>query len=58
MTFGMHKWVDVLPSERAALRLGFAFHFCVPASYTPAEIALAVMADIVWVINGVSRAPL
>ena len=33
MTFGMHKWVDVLPSERAALRLGFAFHFCVLASY-------------------------
>lgn len=33
MTFGMHKWVDVLPSERAALRLGFAFHFCVLAGY-------------------------
>lgn len=33
MTFGVHKWVDVLPSERAALRLEFAFHFCVLASY-------------------------
>ena len=136
MTFGVHKWVDVLPSERAALRLEFAFHFCVLASYisqggchaataivalthdprlddltlleavrtpafyigamgsrrtsekrmervrriggldddaldrihapiglkleskTPAEIALAVMADIVRVSNGVSRAHL
>jgi AAA family ATP:ADP antiporter len=27
------KWLNVLPSERAALRLGFAFHFCVLASY-------------------------
>lgn len=33
MTFGVHKWADVLPSERAALRLEFAFHFCVLASY-------------------------
>ncbi|KAA0980435.1 NTP/NDP exchange transporter [Pseudomonas sp. ANT_H12B] len=27
------KWLDVRPSERAALMLGFAFHFCVLASY-------------------------
>ncbi|MGF6487673.1 NTP/NDP exchange transporter [Pseudomonas frederiksbergensis] len=27
------KWVKVLPSERTALLLGFAFHFCVLASY-------------------------
>ncbi|MDF2642050.1 MAG: transporter [Pseudomonas sp.] len=27
------KWVQVEPSERAALLLGFAFHFCVLASY-------------------------
>jgi AAA family ATP:ADP antiporter len=27
------KWVKVLPSERTALMLGFAFHFCVLASY-------------------------
>ena len=27
------KWLNVLPSERAALALGFAFHFCVLASY-------------------------
>jgi AAA family ATP:ADP antiporter len=27
------KWLDVLPSERAAVMLGFAFHFCVLASY-------------------------
>jgi AAA family ATP:ADP antiporter len=27
------KWLDVLPSERTALMLGFAFHFCVLASY-------------------------
>ena len=27
------KWLNVLPSERAALLLGFAFHFCVLASY-------------------------
>ena len=27
------KWLDVLPGERAALGLGFAFHFCVLASY-------------------------
>jgi AAA family ATP:ADP antiporter len=27
------KWLNVLPSERAALTLGFAFHFCVLASY-------------------------
>ena len=27
------KWLNVLPSERAALKLGFAFHFCVLASY-------------------------
>lgn len=29
----VHKWIDVLPAERAALMLGFAFHFCVLASY-------------------------
>lgn len=33
MTFWIRKWVNVLPSERAALRLGFAFHFCVLSSY-------------------------
>ena len=27
------KWVRVLPTERTALMLGFAFHFCVLASY-------------------------
>jgi AAA family ATP:ADP antiporter len=27
------KWLDVVPSERAAAMLGFAFHFCVLASY-------------------------
>jgi len=27
------RWVKVLPGERAALLLGFAFHFCVLASY-------------------------
>ncbi|KQZ91579.1 NTP/NDP exchange transporter [Pseudomonas sp. Root562] len=27
------KWLNVLPAERAALALGFAFHFCVLASY-------------------------
>ncbi|WP_201017588.1 NTP/NDP exchange transporter [Pseudomonas cichorii] len=27
------KWTNVQPSERAALLLGFAFHFCVLASY-------------------------
>lgn len=27
------KWLDVRPSERAALMLGFVFHFCVLASY-------------------------
>ncbi|AWY39632.1 MFS transporter [Pseudomonas putida] len=27
------KWLDVRPSERSALVLGFAFHFCVLASY-------------------------
>ncbi|HCS44883.1 MAG TPA: MFS transporter, partial [Pseudomonas sp.] len=27
------KWLTVLPSERTALMLGFAFHFCVLASY-------------------------
>ncbi|MHC8351481.1 NTP/NDP exchange transporter [Pseudomonas sp. RT4P38] len=27
------KWLNVLPAERAALRLGFVFHFCVLASY-------------------------
>jgi AAA family ATP:ADP antiporter len=27
------KWLNVLPSERTALMLGFAFHFCVLASY-------------------------
>jgi AAA family ATP:ADP antiporter len=27
------KWVKVLPTERTALILGFAFHFCVLASY-------------------------
>ncbi|MFJ2690257.1 NTP/NDP exchange transporter [Pseudomonas sp. NPDC087336] len=27
------KWLNVLPEERAALALGFAFHFCVLASY-------------------------
>lgn len=30
---GRGKWLSVLPSERAALILGFAFHFCVLASY-------------------------
>ena len=30
---GVHKWITVLPAERAALMLGFAFHFCVLASY-------------------------
>ena len=30
---GVEKWLNVLPSERAALMLGFAFHFCVLASY-------------------------
>ncbi|MEJ5057068.1 MULTISPECIES: NTP/NDP exchange transporter [unclassified Pseudomonas] len=29
----MPQWLDVRPSERAALVLGFAFHFCVLASY-------------------------
>ncbi|MHC8305598.1 NTP/NDP exchange transporter [Pseudomonas sp. PB3P13] len=27
------KWLNVLPGERTALMLGFAFHFCVLASY-------------------------
>jgi len=27
------QWLDVRPTERAALLLGFAFHFCVLASY-------------------------
>src|SRR5690349_6625188 len=27
------KWLNVLPAEKAALALGFAFHFCVLASY-------------------------
>ena len=27
------KWANVRPGERAALLLGFAFHFCVLASY-------------------------
>ncbi|NUU36143.1 NTP/NDP exchange transporter [Pseudomonas sp. C2B4] len=27
------QWLDVRPTERAALVLGFAFHFCVLASY-------------------------
>jgi AAA family ATP:ADP antiporter len=27
------KWLDVVPCERAAVMLGFAFHFCVLASY-------------------------
>ncbi|WP_339499014.1 MFS transporter [Pseudomonas silesiensis] len=27
------KWLDVRPAERTALMLGFAFHFCVLASY-------------------------
>lgn len=27
------RWVKVLPTERTALMLGFAFHFCVLASY-------------------------
>lgn len=27
------QWLDVRPSERSALVLGFAFHFCVLASY-------------------------
>ncbi|WP_458368623.1 NTP/NDP exchange transporter [Pseudomonas mandelii] len=27
------KWLDVQPGERTALMLGFAFHFCVLASY-------------------------
>ncbi|HEF4759632.1 TPA: MFS transporter [Pseudomonas putida] len=27
------QWLDVRPSERSALILGFAFHFCVLASY-------------------------
>ena len=29
----VQKWLNVLPSERTALMLGFAFHFCVLASY-------------------------
>ncbi|MBZ9785710.1 MFS transporter [Pseudomonas sp. REP124] len=29
----MPRWLDVRPSERSALILGFAFHFCVLASY-------------------------
>ncbi|VVP81750.1 hypothetical protein PS918_02365 [Pseudomonas fluorescens] len=29
----MPQWLDVRPSERSALWLGFAFHFCVLASY-------------------------
>jgi AAA family ATP:ADP antiporter len=29
----MPQWLDVRPTERAALLLGFAFHFCVLASY-------------------------
>lgn len=29
----MPQWLDVRPSERSALILGFAFHFCVLASY-------------------------
>nr|WP_122574622.1 MFS transporter [Pseudomonas viridiflava] len=33
MPLGRHKWATVLPSERLALLLGFAFHFCVLASY-------------------------
>lgn len=27
------RWLDVRPAERSALMLGFAFHFCVLASY-------------------------
>lgn len=30
---GTLKWAHVLPAERTALVLGFAFHFCVLASY-------------------------
>ncbi|GAB7528328.1 MFS transporter [Pseudomonas sp. 3A(2025)] len=30
---GTLKWANVQPQERAALLLGFAFHFCVLASY-------------------------
>ena len=30
---GVEKWLNVKPEERAALLLGFAFHFCVLASY-------------------------
>ncbi|CAM3368419.1 MFS transporter [Pseudomonas floridensis] len=30
---GLFKWTNVLPSERTALLLGFAFHFCVLSSY-------------------------
>lgn len=30
---GTLKWAHVLPTERTALVLGFAFHFCVLASY-------------------------
>ncbi|WP_122419422.1 NTP/NDP exchange transporter [Pseudomonas viridiflava] len=30
---GALRWASVLPSERAALLLGFAFHFCVLSSY-------------------------
>ncbi|MEX5538204.1 MFS transporter [Pseudomonas syringae] len=30
---GALSWASVLPSERAALLLGFAFHFCVLSSY-------------------------
>jgi len=30
---GVEKWLSVKPEERAALLLGFAFHFCVLASY-------------------------
>lgn len=29
----MPRWLDVRPTERSALLLGFAFHFCVLASY-------------------------
>lgn len=33
MATGSFRWANVLPSERAALLLGFVFHFCVLASY-------------------------
>ncbi len=33
MPAGTLKWAHVLPAERTALVLGFAFHFCVLASY-------------------------